>query len=131
VSKFQRFNGFSSGTSSQRPGSSPVAQRDMIEPTKWSILMLTRLLAASILAAGLATSAMAQSSDVYTSHTRHRPVATNEQSMTVDPNTTASIGDNSGLSSLGNSGPLGPCASDTAGPDANAGLSVNDQYCGK
>jgi hypothetical protein len=68
----------------------------MIEPTKWSIFMLTRLLAASILAAGLATSAMAQSSDVYTSHTRHRPVATNEQSTTIDPNTTASIGDNSG-----------------------------------
>ena len=96
--------------------------------------MLSRLLSAAVLTAGLATSAMAQSSDVYTSHTRHRPIATNEQSMTVDPNTTSSANagaGNPGLNSLGNTGPLGPCASDTAGPDANAGLSVNDKYCGK
>ncbi|RJT32094.1 hypothetical protein D3227_27210 [Mesorhizobium waimense] len=96
--------------------------------------MLSRLLAASVLTAGLATAAMAQSSDVYTSHTRHRPAATNEQSMTVDPNTTSSVnvgGDVSGLNTLGNHGPVGPCASNTTGPDANAGLNVNDHYCGK
>jgi hypothetical protein len=93
--------------------------------------MITRILAASALTIGLATSAMAQSSAVYTSHTRHRPI---EQTTTVDPNTTGSInagGDASGLNSLGNPGPVGPCASNTPGPDANADLSVNDNYCGK
>jgi hypothetical protein len=66
--------------------------------------------------------------------TRHRPVSSNEQMMTVDPNTTGSINtgsDASGLNSLGNPGPAGPCASNMPGPDANAGLNVNDQYCGK
>ncbi|WP_244440011.1 hypothetical protein [Mesorhizobium metallidurans] len=69
---------------------------------------------------------MAQSSGAH--HIRHRPVSSNEQ--TVDPNTTGSInGDTSGLNSRGNPGPVGPCASNTAGPDANADLKVNDQYC--
>lgn len=88
--------------------------------------MITRLLAASVLTIGLATSAMAQSSAVNTAHTRHRPV---EQTMTVDPNTTGSI-DASGLNTMG-SGAMGPCASNTPGPDANADSSVNDNYCGK
>ncbi|CCV13400.1 hypothetical protein [Mesorhizobium sp. STM 4661] len=92
--------------------------------------MLTKILAASVLTIGLATSAMAQSSGAH--HIRHRPVSSSEQMMTVDPNTTGIInGDASGLNSLGNPGPAGPCASNTAGPDANAGLNVNDQYCGK
>ncbi|MBA1144612.1 hypothetical protein [Mesorhizobium neociceri] len=89
--------------------------------------MLTKILAVSVFTVGVATSAMAQSS--YTAHTHHRPVA-NEQTMSVDPNTTGSI-DSSGLNSLSNTGPVGPCASNTAGPDANAGLNVNDHYCGK
>ena len=92
--------------------------------------MITRILAASVLTIGLATSAMAQSSGVYTSHTRHRPV---EQTMTVDPNTTGSITTNhdaSGLNTMG-SGAMGPCASNTPGPDANADSGVNDHYCGK
>jgi hypothetical protein len=95
--------------------------------------MLTKILAASILTVGLATSAMAQSSGVYTSHTRHRPVSSNEQMMTVDPNTTGSIrgSDATGLNSLGNPGQAGPCAYNTPGPDANSGQHVNDHYCGK
>ena len=91
--------------------------------------MLIKILATSALVLGMATSAMAQSSYTWR-HTHHRP-ATNEQ---VDPSTTGSIysgSEASGLNSLGNPGPVGPCASDTAGPDANAGLNVNDQYCGK
>lgn len=92
--------------------------------------MLTKILAASVLTIGLATAASAQSSGAH--HIRHRPASSNEQMMTVDPNTTGSInGDASGLNSLGNPGPVGPCASNTAGPDANAGQNVNDQYCGK
>lgn len=93
--------------------------------------MVTKILAASVFAVGIASSAMAQSSDVYTSHTRHRPVYGNEQ-MGVDPNTTGSIyGGTSGLNAQGNPGPLGPCASNTPGPDANANLNTNDQYSGK
>jgi hypothetical protein len=93
--------------------------------------MYTKLLAASVLTIGLATSAMAQSSDnTYSNH--HNWLFGNEGSTTVDTTTTGSInGDSSGLNSLGNTGAVGPCASSTAGPDANAGLNVNDQYCGK
>lgn len=93
--------------------------------------MYTKLLAASVLTIGLATSAMAQSSDsTYSNH--HNWLFGNEDSATVDTTTTGSInGDRSGLNSLGNPGAVGPCASNTAGPDANAGLNVNDQYCGK
>ena len=36
-----------------------------------------------------------------------------------------------GWTVLGNPGPAGPCAYNTAGPDANAQGNVNDQYCGK
>ncbi|GLQ80441.1 hypothetical protein GCM10007881_39600 [Mesorhizobium huakuii] len=94
--------------------------------------MYRKFLAASVLTIGLATSAMAQSSDgAYSNHHNWWPFG-NEQSSGVDQNTTGSInGDRSGLDSLGNSGASGPCASNTAGPDANAGLNVNDHYCGK
>lgn len=91
--------------------------------------MVMKTLAASIFAVGIATSAMAQTSDV--SQTRHRAVYGNEQT-TVDPNTTASINDDaSGPNNLSNLGAGGQCASSTAGPDANNDLSVNDHYCGK
>ena len=94
--------------------------------------MYRKLLAASVLTIGLATSAMAQSSDgAYSNHHNWWPFG-NEQSSGVDQNTTGSInGDRSGLDSLGDTGPAGPCASNTPGPDANAGLNVNDHYCGK
>ena len=98
--------------------------------------MYRKLLAASVLTIGLATSAMAQSSgDTYSNHQdwlHHNWLWGNEDSSGVDQNTTGSInGDRSGLDSLGNSGPAGPCAYGTAGPDANAQGNVNDQYCGK
>lgn len=100
--------------------------------------MLTRILAASVFTIGLATSAMAQSSGVlYDSPASANPaptdpVPTNEELMTADPNATGSInGDASGLNAQGNPGPVGPCASNSPGPDANARLNVNDQYCGK
>ncbi|UVK45083.1 hypothetical protein BPNPMPFG_000578 [Mesorhizobium sp. AR07] len=93
--------------------------------------MYTKLLAASVLTIGLATSAMAQSSDsIYSNH--HNWLFGNEDSSAVDSTTTGSInGDGSGLNILGNPGAVGPCASNTAGPDANAQGNVNDQYCGK
>jgi len=92
--------------------------------------MITKLLAASILTIGLATSAMAQSSDNSNNHDWW-PFG-NGNHTSVDTTTTGSInGDRSGLNTLGNPGPVGPCASNTAGPDANAEGNVNDQYCGK
>ncbi|MER9564329.1 hypothetical protein [Mesorhizobium sp. M0571] len=92
--------------------------------------MITKILAASVFALGIASSAMAQSSDTYSSQTRHRPVYENEQP--VDRNTTGSIyGGNSGPGTQVIPSPLGPCASHTPGPDANANTNVNDQYCGK
>jgi len=94
--------------------------------------MYTKLLAASVLTIGLATSAMAQSSDGTYSNHHHWWLLGYEESSGVDPSTTGSINaDGSGLNSLGNTGAVGHCASNTAGPDANAGLNVNDQYCGK
>lgn len=95
--------------------------------------MYTKLLAATVLTIGLATSAMAQSSDsTYSSSNHHNWLFGNEDSSAVDQNTTGSInGDSSGLNTLGNPGPVGPCASNTAGPDANAQGNVNDNYCGK
>ncbi|WP_457153473.1 hypothetical protein [Mesorhizobium sp. P5_C1] len=94
--------------------------------------MVTKLLAASVLTIGLATSAMAQSSDsTYLNNHDWWPFG-NGNHTSVDTTTTGSInGDRSGLNTLGNTGPIGPCASDTAGPDANAQGNVNDQYCGK
>jgi hypothetical protein len=91
--------------------------------------MFMKILAASALTIGLATSAMAQSSDYRTDH-HNWWLFNNDQG--VDTSTTGSIyGDGSGLAVQGNPGPAGPCASNTAGPDANSGLNVNDQYCGK
>ncbi|RUU02887.1 hypothetical protein EOD23_19070 [Mesorhizobium sp. USDA-HM6] len=95
--------------------------------------MLMKVLAASALVLGMASSAMAQSSDMWSWWHNDRPVS-NERVVPVDPYTTGSIYSDreaTGLNSLGNQGPMGPCASDTAGPDANAGQNVNDQYCGK
>ncbi|TPM41707.1 hypothetical protein [Mesorhizobium sp. B2-3-4] len=91
--------------------------------------MYRKLFAASVLTIGLATSAMAQSSDTYSNH-HDRWLFGNEDSSGVDQSTTGSI-DSSGLNTLGNPGPVGPCASSTPGPDANAQGNVNDQYCGK
>jgi hypothetical protein len=89
--------------------------------------MLTKILAVSVFTVGLATSAMAQSS--YTAHSRHRPV-NNEQTMSVDPNTTGSI-NTYGSASQDYTGAVGPCASDPAGPYGGVRPNVNDQYCGK
>ncbi|MFC3322887.1 hypothetical protein [Mesorhizobium cantuariense] len=94
--------------------------------------MYTKLLAASVLTIGLATSAMAQSSDSTYSSRHNWWLFGNEDQTTVDPSTTGSINaDGSGLNTLGNTGAVGPCADHTPGPDANAGQNVNDQYCGK
>lgn len=95
--------------------------------------MFVKILAASAVAACLATSAMAQSTDDYYRYHHHGPLFSGEDTTTVDPTVTGSIysGNQMGLDSLGNNGAIGPCASDTQGPDANAGLNVNDQYCGK
>ena len=92
--------------------------------------MYRKFLAASVLTIGLATSAMAQSSDAaYSNHHNWWPFG-NEESSGVDQNTTGSInGDRS--DTLGSKGSAGPCAYNTAGPDANAQGNVNDQYCGK
>ena len=94
--------------------------------------MNRKLLAASVLTIGLATSAMAQSADSNHRDWLHHWISGNGASSSVDTTTTGSInGDRSGLNTLGNTGAIGPCASDTAGPDANAQGNVNDQYCGK
>lgn len=95
--------------------------------------MFMKILAASTVAACLATSAMAQSSDDYYRYHHHGSLVGNEDTTTLDPMVTGSIYSSAptGLNSLGNTGAVGPCASSTPGPDANAGLNVNDQYCGK
>jgi len=90
--------------------------------------MMMKILAASVLTIGLATSAMAQSAE-NTSGSHHSWLFGNEDTMPVDRNTTGSIA--SGWNTLGNPGPAGPCASNTPGPDANAQMNVNDHYCGK
>ncbi|MEW6632458.1 MAG: hypothetical protein AB1440_16445 [Pseudomonadota bacterium] len=92
--------------------------------------MLTKVLAASALVLAMGTSAMAQSSDSDMWWWWHHDRA--GSSERVDPYATGSIrSDASGLSTSGNPGPVGPCASDTPGPDANSGQNVNDNYCGK
>ncbi|WP_214471867.1 hypothetical protein [Mesorhizobium sp. dw_380] len=94
--------------------------------------MYKKVLAASVLTVGLATSAMAQSSDGTYSNRHHWWLFGNNEETTVDPNTTGSINaDRSGLNTSVNTGGIGPCAHNTPGPDANAGLNVNDKYCGK
>jgi len=91
--------------------------------------MLTKVLAASALVLAMGTSAMAQSSDSDMWWWHHDRAGSSER---VDPYATGSIrSDASGLSTSGNPGPIGPCASDTPGPDANSGQNVNDNYCGK
>ncbi|MER9328942.1 hypothetical protein [Mesorhizobium sp. M0488] len=93
--------------------------------------MYRRLLAASFLTIGLATSAVAQSSD-RTYSNRNWWIFGNQDETTVDPNATGSINPSgSGLSPQGYTGAIGPCAHNTPGPDANAQGNVNDQYCGK
>jgi hypothetical protein len=95
--------------------------------------MYTKLLAASVLTIGLATSAMAQSSDgTYSNHQdwlHHNWLWGNEDSSGVDQNTTGSINGDRTVGAPG--GPAGPCAYSSAGPDANSQGNVNDQYCGK
>jgi hypothetical protein len=94
--------------------------------------MYRKLIAASVLTIGLATSAMAQSSDSTYSNNHDWWLFGNGNQTTVDTTTTGSInGDSSGLNTFGNTGAVGPCADHTAGPDANAQGNVNDQYCGK
>jgi hypothetical protein len=92
--------------------------------------MYRKLFAASVLTIGLATSAMAQSSDATSSNHRSWWPFGNEQSSTVDQSTTGSINaDGSGGQDY--IGPAGPCASDPSGPYGNVRPNVNDQYCGK
>lgn len=94
--------------------------------------MYRRLLAASLLTIGLATSALAQSSDRTYSNHNSWWIFGNRNETTVDPYATGSInGYGSGLSTQGHTGAMGPCAHNTPGPDANAQGNVNDQYCGK
>ncbi|TIN77360.1 MAG: hypothetical protein E5Y29_15970 [Mesorhizobium sp.] len=93
--------------------------------------MVSKILAASVLTIGLATSAMAQSLDDRYSNNRDWWLFGNNDQTTVDLYTTGSIRDGSGLNTQGNTGAIGPCAHNTPGPDANAGQNVNDQYCGK
>lgn len=94
--------------------------------------MYRRLLAASLLTIGLATSAMAQSSDGTYSNRNNWWIFGNQDETTVDPYATGSINAyGSGLSTQGHTGGMGPCAHNTPGPDANAQGNVNDQYCGK
>ncbi|MBZ9703769.1 MULTISPECIES: hypothetical protein [unclassified Mesorhizobium] len=98
--------------------------------------MYKKLFAAFVLTAGLATSAMAQSTDGrYYNHDswwNNWSLFGNEDSSAIDQSTTGSINAyGSGLSTQGNTGGMGPCAHNTPGPDANAQGNVNDQYCGK
>lgn len=93
--------------------------------------MLRKIIAASALVLALGGSAMAQSSDWDWSWWHHW--GSSEQ-RPIDRTTTGSITtdrDTSGLNILGNTGAAGPCADNTAGPDANATGNVNDHYCGK
>ncbi|OBQ90476.1 hypothetical protein [Mesorhizobium sp. AA23] len=83
--------------------------------------MLTKIFAASALVLAMGASAMAQSSDAWWWWHRDRPVHSKQVPVDRDASALNSFGD----------GAVGPCASDTAGPDANAGPNVNDQYCGK
>jgi hypothetical protein len=92
--------------------------------------MLRKIMAASALVLALSGAAMAQSSDDWSWW--HSGNSASSERL-IDRTTTGSIagGDASGLNTLGNPGPVGPCASSTPGPDANASGNVNDQYCGK
>jgi hypothetical protein len=92
--------------------------------------MYRKFFAASVLTIGLATSAMAQSSDGTSSDHRNWWPFGNEHSSTVDQSTTGSI-TTMGTSSQGVGGAAGPCASDPGASAGNVRPNVNDQYCGK
>lgn len=115
----------------------------MLRHAEMESSMFMKILTASTLVVGLATSAaMAQSvdgaNDVYT-----QPDATVMPSdampadtMAVDPGTTRSIYPDSTMgmnNGTVRTGPMGPCASDPGGmgPDANMTSGVTDNYCGK
>ena len=89
--------------------------------------MYRKLFAASVLTIGLATSAMAQSSDATSSNHRSWWPFGNEQSSSVDRSTTGSIN----ADGQSYTGAVGPCASEPSGPYGNVRPNVNDQYCGK
>lgn len=95
--------------------------------------MFKTILAASAITIGLATSAMAQ----YATGTDAQNAPSSgtygtDSSMMIDRNTTGSIyGTQSATGMPQQAGPMGPCASDTAGPDASAQPGPNDHYCGK
>ena len=94
--------------------------------------MLRTIIAASAIVLAMGTAAMAQAADNDWSPSRVPPAP--DGSMHADRTTTGSIAaqrDTSGLNTLGNTGAAGPCAYNTAGPDANASGNVNDDYCGK
>ncbi|WP_217578701.1 hypothetical protein [Mesorhizobium sp. GbtcB19] len=92
--------------------------------------MLRKIIAASALVLAMSGAAMAQSSDDWSWWHSDRSTSSERP---IDRTTTGSIAgsDASGLNTLGNTGALGPCASNTPGPDANADGNVNDHYCGK
>jgi hypothetical protein len=107
----------------------------MLRRTDMETNMFTKILAASTLALGLATSAaMAQTvvtdDGVYSSSTT---TVVPDDTMTVDPATTQSIYPDTSMMPTGQDAitPMGPCADNTQGPDANSTGMVNDQYCGK
>lgn len=112
----------------------------LLRRTEMETKMFMKILAASTLALGLATSAaMAQSAvgddEVYSGSTT---TVVPDDTMTVDPATTQSIYPDASMGMSTTSGTIGtgatgPCASDPGGmgPDANASPGVNDKYCGK
>jgi hypothetical protein len=105
----------------------------MLRRTKKERTMLTRILAASTLALGLATSAaMAQSTASDAEDMNGPPPATIDQP--VDMGTTSSIyPDDMGMTSPYGPEQMAPCASapGSLGPDANTASGPNDHYCGK
>ncbi|WP_054310205.1 hypothetical protein [Mesorhizobium sp. 1M-11] len=88
--------------------------------------MFKTILVATVLSAGLATSAMAQGSDSQWGDWSWWHGNT-------DTTTTGSINSVSPTAPGApvTTGANGPCADTGMGPDANAGINVNDQYCGK
>jgi hypothetical protein len=111
----------------------------MLRRTEMETKMLIKILAASTLALGLATSAaMAQTvvtdDGVYGGSTT---TVVPDDTVVVDPGTTGSIYPDARMGAYGSpdmtTGNLGPCPSDwgSMGPDANASPGVNDKYCGK
>ncbi len=98
--------------------------------------MFTRILAASTLALGLATSAAMAQSTASDAQEMNAPPPTSMDEP-VDTGTTGSIYPN-GMGTTTNMGLAGnaelvPCASapGSMGPDANTSPGPNDHYCGK